>query len=178
MVALLLALACGTGEPVLVGIPSEPLLETPATVAEEAAEPVPYARPENVWVDVRHLCGRSYTSSRGEIGLQLGELQSSNELKPSEGRELQMTRGTLRVHDDRVYMMRIPLPEPMRRTDALIALGFPTQTPRYITIHREYRLNHAWGFRRVRLRRLDRLSELVTEVEVWRWMPGEHSGRR
>ena len=75
-------------------------------------------------------------------------------------------------------MLSVPLPEPLRRTDALELLGFPPQVDDTIVLHREYRLNHEWGFRRIRMMRLGQDNELVDKVEAWRWVPGERSSRR
>ena len=89
-----------------------------------------------------------------------------------------MERGELRAIDDRVYMLRLPLPEPMRRADVLRIIGLPPQVSETIQTHREYRLNHERGFRRIRMIRQSRRNELVTEVEIWQFIPGEHVGRR
>ena len=75
-------------------------------------------------------------------------------------------------------MIQVPLPEPLRRSEALQSLGFPLFADRYLTFHREYRLNHQWEFRRIRLKREAPESEFITEVEAWRWIPGEHTRNR
>ena len=45
-------------------------------------------------------------------------------------------------------------------------------------LHREFRLNYEWDHRRIRLKRVDRDSELVKEVEAWKWVPGATGSRR
>lgn len=188
---LLLLAACSGGEPVLQGVPDDRLLApTPAAAAApeadgdaapadgRSANPELYKKAPNVWVDVNHLAGKQWSEVRNEAADQLGPLSESVELPGDNGVELRFARGALRVVDDRVYMMRIPLPEPMRRGPALEAIGMPPYTGSYLIMHREYRLNNERGFRRVRMRRLGRDSELVTEVEAWRWIPGEHGNRR
>ena len=94
------------------------------------------------------------------------------------GRELTFDRGKLRLVDDRILRIYVPLEPPLRRTAALEATGFPPASGRYITLHREYRLNHEWGFRRVRLMRENRQSELVNAVDAWYKVPGETAAPR
>ena len=110
--------------------------------------------------------------------LPVGQLAESIELPGDNGTELRFVRGAVRVVDDRVYMVRVPLPEPVRRGAALEAVGLLSSTGKYLILHREFRLNNERGFRRIRMRRLDRDSELVTEVEAWRWIPGERGSGR
>lgn len=172
-----LLIACGEPEPVLPGVPEARL--TPSEGAAPTPEaPQVYERPPGVMVDVQYLCGHPLSEVRSEVLAQLGALASSTDLPPGRGEELQMERGSLRALDDRIYMMRIPLPEPMRRADVLRLIGLPPQVGETIQTHREYRLNHERGFRRIRMMRQSRRSELVTEVEVWQFIPGEHVGRR
>ena len=175
----------------LQGVPGDRLLSPAAPTAEasagddpeaqpdgRSANPELYAKAPNVWVDVNHLSGKQWSEVRAEAADQLGPLAESVELPGDNGAELRFARGSVRVADDRVYMMRVPLPEPMRRGPALEAIGMPPYTGSYLIMHREYRLNNERGFRRVRMRRLGRDSELVSEVEAWRWIPGERSNRR
>ncbi len=187
--ALLLCGACGQDEPVLSGVP-EPQAPTsaPAAPGEEApvlselsqgAElPAAYQRAEGVLIDVRYLGGKTYQEVRDVVAEQLGPLQGSVELPAGAGTEMRFQRGELRVLDDRIIRVRVPLEPPLRRTAALAATGFPPATGRYVTLHREYRLHHEWGFRRIRLMREDRSSELVNAVDAWLVVPGESSSRR
>lgn len=187
---VLLLAGCGGPDPVLQGVPAEPLLAEPAPAAPAAgagderppdprsANPEFYRKAEHVWVDVLYLGGREWQSVRGEATNQLGALLETVDLPGDLGTELRFARGSIRVADDRIYMLKIPLPEPMRRGTALEAIGFPVYTGDYLVLHREYRLNNERGFRRLRMKRLDRSTEFVTEVEAWRWIPGEHGNRR
>ena len=124
-------------------------------------------------IDVHPQGGQSYREARDVVVEQLGELQSADELAGDNGRLMRFENGAVQVVDDEIVMLRIPLPSPMRRSEALEALGFPPYVGRYITLHREYRLNHEWGFRRIRMSRESRSSELVTQVEAWFRVPGE-----
>lgn len=187
---LLLLTACTTGEPVLQGVPGTPLLVPPEAGEEEAvasseappdgrsANPELYQKAANVWVDINFLAGKSWSEVRGEANSQLGPLTESVDLPGDNGVELRFTRGAVRVADDRVYMVWVPLPEPTRRGEALEAVGLLPSTSKYLILHREFRLNNERGFRRIRMRRLDRDSEFVTEVEAWRWIPGERGAGR
>ncbi len=181
LLAFLLA-ACGPEEPVLEGVPQQPLLQaTPAQGADVAASADPeagYAPPAGVDVDVHYLGGRSFREQRDVVGAQLGNLVEVTPLPGGGGEEMRFERGSLRVVDDRIYMIDVPLTTPLRRTDALLALGFPAQADRYVILHREYRLNNAWGFRRIRLKRESADNELVTEVEAWQEVPGEPAAIR
>jgi hypothetical protein len=186
--ALGFAVGCGGDPPVLPGVPLQPLLVEPAARTDAGdTEPVArssrttnpdyYEKPDAVWVDVMMLGGRPWRDVRGEVANQFGALAETIQLPGDSGTEMRFARGTVRVADDRIFMLRVPLPEPMRRGPALEAIGFPPYTGKYLEMHREYRLNNERGFRRLRMMRLDRQSELVTEVEAWHWIPGEH-GRR
>ena len=169
--------ACGEPEPVLPGVPSGPLVPA-APRSTEPEAPRIYELPPGVMVDVQYLVGHPLSQVRAEVLTQLGSLVSSTELPPGRGEELQMERGTIRALEDRIYMLRIPLPNPMRRSEVLRLIGLPPQVGETIQTHREYRLNHERGIRRIRMMRQSRRNELVTEVEVWQFIPGEHVGRR
>ena len=181
-----LLLGCREEAPVLTGIPAEPLLQGTASAEErriQLAEDLPetsttaYVKPDGVYIDVSHLTSRSFRDNRDLIGDQLGELISSRSLH-DEVTEMTFAHAVVRLSEDRIFMMRVPLEEPMRRSDALQQLGFPLFADRYITFHREFRLNHEWNFRRIRLLRLEPGSELIDTVELWRYIPGEHTQRR
>jgi len=176
LLAMLLA-GCGAEEPVLQGVPPEPLLateerteRTARTVSEAEAG---YARAADVYVDVHYLGGASYRQSRDVVAEQLGALQQTTELPAGSGQRMDFERGAIQVLDDHIYMLQIPLPQPVRRTAALAELGFPPFVGRYVTLHREYRLNNTWSFRRIRMKRSSPADELVTEVEAWHSVPGE-----
>jgi len=180
-VALLLTLAtatsCSDPEPVLPGVPT-PRLDRADNAPPAPEEPDVYERLPGVVLDVQHLCGHPLSEVRAEVLDQLGALVSSEQLPAGRGESLQMERGELRALEDRIYMLRMPLPEPMRRADVMRVIGLPPQVSETIQTHREYRLNHERGFRRIRMMRQSRRNELVTEVEVWQFLPGEHVSRR
>jgi hypothetical protein len=167
----------------VMGIPDELLLSSdgdPGVTVPSPGSSTPaiYEKAENIWVDAYYLGGRSFRESRAEISSQLGALIGTRSLAEGRGEELQFARGSIRVIDDRVAMIRVPLAEPMRRSEALQATGFPIMVDTWMATHREYRLNHEWSFRRLRLKRLGPESEYVSSVEAWKWIPGEHGARR
>lgn len=173
-----LAAGCGPEEPVLQGVPAEPLLGGRPSASAVASTPdqdeaAPYERPAGVHVDVHHLGGRSFRDNRDLLADQLGGLVTVSDLPGGAGQRMDFERGSIQVEDDVVYMLRVPLPEPMRRSQALEALGFPAYVGRYVTLHREYRLNNTWDFRRIRMMRSSTADELVTEVEAWHHVPDE-----
>lgn len=164
----------------LTGIPSTAILQDSFTTTPSAAETKgnSYQKHPNVLVDIRHFGGKNYRQMRDRIDEQMGALQSTKELDNGRGRELIFERGVVRTSKNTIYMMRVPLPSPLRRSEALEKVGFPPFVGGYTGFHREYRLHNEWGFRRIRMKRENRRSERVTEVEAWRWLPGERrSGR-
>ena len=186
LLALLLLAACGSDEPVLTGVPQpdatsatdptpgEPILSENAGQTPTTEEVQPYRRAEGVQVDIRYLGGKVYSEVRDVVADQLGALQSTDDLPGDNGRQMVFERGELRLVDDRIIRVRVPLDPALRRADALAAVGFPNAAGSYITLHREYRLNHEWGFRRIRMMRENGTSELVTAVDAWLRVPGEH----
>ena len=179
---LFLSLLCGCADepPLLTGIPQAPLLQdTPeeASAGSETDEDKPkaqaYTKARDIFVDVRYLGGKPYAQVRDLLSEQMGGLKSRAPAQRQGGQLLTFEHGQARVIHNTVAMMKVRLPEPVRRTQALEMLGFPPYVGGYTIFHREYRLHHEWGFRRIRLMREDRRSERVIEVEVWRWLPGE-----
>jgi hypothetical protein len=167
-------LACDPPEPVISGIPSEPLLsEATKKEAAPARTPKPYSKPDGVYVDVRQLCGKRLEAIREHIHEQLGTQQNIRDLDARSGREIQYTRGRIRVLNGVVYMMSIPLIEPMYRREALQKTGFPAQTSSVLSYSGEFRINNQWDFRRIRLKRTERDAETISDVDVWRWLPRE-----
>jgi hypothetical protein len=182
-----LLVACACGEPVLQGVPEQRLLAEPAAAPDDdapvdaaarSANPELYEKPDHIYVDANWIGGRSFREARGIVQQQLGSLQATEALPSSKGDELRFERGTLRVLDDRIYYVLVPLPEPSRRDLALADLGFQPVVGEWLATHRAYRLNHERGYRRLRLLRLDAEGEFVTAVEAWKWIPGEHGARR
>ena len=77
----------------------------------------------------RRRCGRPahlrkrLETVRTALHEQLGEQESIRDLSGNHGREIQFTRGRIRVADQTVYMVSVPLNEPML-AEALQRLGF------------------------------------------------------
>jgi len=175
--------ACGTDTVVLTGIPEEHSIEhsaneQPLQIDGQTSVGNQYQKPAGIFIDAHHLGNREYSKSRPELLEQFGSLKQSTELPGDNGTEYEFERGSLRVADDQIYMIHIPLPAPSRRTLALQQLGFPPFGDRYLSTHQEYRINNEWGYRRIRLYRVEQESELVNAVEIWRWIPGENAQRR
>ena len=166
--------ACDPPEPVISGIPAQPLLSaTDAAPKKEPKLAAPYAKPKDVYVDVRHLCGKRFEAIRDQLFDQLGTRQNTRDLGEVYGQEIQYTRGRIRLLDGIVYMMSVPLLEPMYRRQALQQIGFPAQTSNVLSYSGEFRINNQWDFRRLRLKRSARDAETVNEIDVWRWLPRE-----
>ena len=170
--------ACADEPPLLTGIPQTPLLqdtpqETQGTEKKDKAKAQAYTKARNIFVDVRYLGGKPYAQVRDLLSEQMGGLKSRAPAARQGGQLLTFEHGQARIINNTVAMIKVRLPEPVRRTQALEILGFPPYVGGYTIFHREYRLHHEWGFRRIRLMREDRRSERVIEVEVWRWLPSE-----
>lgn len=175
---LALPLGCGAEEPVLQGVPDQAILQARPSASERAARSedakpaATYQKPPGVRVDVMALGNRSFRQNRDLLVEQMGALQGVEEL-PGGAQRVRFAGGEVEVKDDVIYMVRVPFSPPVRRSEALELLGFPVFVGRYLTLHREYRLNNTWGFRRLRLRRVDAESELVDQVEAWHHLPDE-----
>lgn len=176
---VLVMVACGEPEPVVRGVPrattvaevaerraAEELRATPANVD------VTYTKPDGVWVDVRYFGGRTWEGARAEAERQLGAVLEEEE-RPDGDREVRLERGTVRLRDGRIVMVEVTLPEPLRRSESLAALGFPPTADRYLALALEYRLTNAWGFRRIRLIRAERDSEDIVRVQAWKAAPSD-----
>jgi hypothetical protein len=175
-----LTIACERDAPVLTGIPSSAILRDNITATADTETTVgsTYQKHPGVLVDIRHFGGKNYRQMRDRIDDQMGALLAIQDLDNGRGRELRFERGILRLSKNTIYMIRVPLPSPLRRSEALEKVGFPPFVGGYSGFHREYRLHNEWGFRRIRMKRENRRSERVTEVEAWHWLPGERrSGR-
>lgn len=176
MILTLLLLACGTDEPVVRAVPPAKTVEEVRQAREDAeirASPyaidMGYHKPEGVYVDVRYLGGRTYTIVRDAVTTQLGALASESTLPSEQGTELTFERGTLRVKDGRIVLVDVPLPEPMRRSEALRVTGFPDQVPRsWVLLSGEFRLTNSFDFRRIVFVRAAPESEDVVRVQAWK----------
>jgi hypothetical protein len=173
LLSILLGLtACNPPEPVLSGIPDQPLLVAKAELAETTSnQPTAYVKPADVYVDVRHFCGQRLDAVRVELSQQLGDRQSVRELGAVDGREIQFIRGSIREVGGTIYMVSVPLLEPMYRRVALQQTGFSVFSGGVIRLSNEFRINNSWDFRRIRMKRIERDAEMVSEVEAWRWIP-------
>ena len=175
--AHLTLVACTGGDPVLVALPDPGEAQGPS-VTPNSSGPAAYARPAGVYIDAPYLLRTRVIDGRDVIIDQLGALIETRELPAGQGQELRMERGALRVIDQRVYMVRAPLPEALRRIDVFPSLGLPPPVGEPIQTHRDYRYHNERGTRLIRLARQAPDNELVTEVEVWDMIPGEHGNRR
>jgi hypothetical protein len=171
LASLLLGSACGPDEAIVTAIPAEPLL---APVEGQRLGPDgSYHRPAGVRIDASYLSGRPLGAVRDVLMEQAGAVQETRELPAGGGTELVLERARVRVRDELIYQLTVPLDPPLRRAEAIEALGFPPASARFVTLHREFRLHHAWEQRRVRLRRVAPDSDFVDQVEVWKFVPGE-----
>ena len=184
MLWLCVMICCRNTDPVLVGIPSEPLLEeqeAPTEVRAQQKKIVPkakhYTKPPDVIVDVQRFGGASFMESQPYLSEQLGDFVSKHQLTPRDGERRVYEKGEIRIVDDTIYMIRFTLPEPMRRNRVLKAAGFMEYIDKYVITHHEYQVLYKWDFVRFRMKRLDRESELVTSFEAWKWIPLEQGSR-
>ncbi len=178
--ALGLALGCGAPpEPVL------PVIEPPEERADDdvgertrriptnpemMVEPVLEPNTTAV-VDVRWLGGRRFSTHRGAIAEQLGDLKNRSIVDDRQGESFDYELATLFVVRDTIYRVNVRLPEPLPPNDALEAIGFPRYDRSFRETHREFRISFKWGFERFRLLRKSRNSKLVERVEVWHTEP-------
>ncbi len=173
-------LGCNSNEAILTGVPEEPLLGDEASDREirQNRKQTPkkikeYQKKDNVLVDIHHLSGKTFSAVQGQLQEQLGPLYSTHPLPRKDGERRVYEKGEIRMEDDQIYMIKFELPYPMRRAEALSKAGFPSQVDKYISTHKEYQLTNEWGFRRVRMKRQSKTSELVTYFEAWKWVPNE-----
>jgi hypothetical protein len=174
----LLLLACSQ-EPAAPAVvepprPSVESLERKRKLSELKSRPntaaaLVYKKAEGVYVDARYLGQQSFSVARAEIEQQLGAVVEETELPPGQGQQIRLEKGTLRVQNDRIYLVDVALPEPMRRDQVLGFLGFPpTPNVSWTSFSGEFRLMNAWGFRRVIFSRKERNSEDIIRVQAWR----------
>ncbi len=181
MVQVFLALlACGPPEPVVRAVKPTPTVEEIAArrEAEELkASPrvleVGYEKPAGVYIDVAFLGGRRYDHVRAELEGQLGSVREEIDIALAE-KEVRFQRGIVRTDSGVLVSFEIPFPEPLRRSEALAALGFPAaDAGRYTDLTFEFRLNNVRGFRRVIFHRAERGGELIDRVVAHKKNPGE-----
>ncbi len=188
--ALAMMLGCGTEEPVLLGVePEDVQAEKPKAndrsdvwqrVIPESAyrdnpevEAQAYAKPDGIYVDISWLGGRRYDDVASELETQLGPLHERKVLDARRGEELVYERGDVRVVRGVVYMIRVQLPEPLTRTEALLVTGFTIYADHWRETHREFRLSHTFDFERFRLMRHGEDRDRVVSVEAWKQNAGD-----
>ena len=162
-------------EPVLQAIETPTLLDEIPSAEERLAtkDLVEYRKKEGIYIDVRYLGGRNWTSVQPTLAEQLGDLQDSQELPMRQGLRYQYEKGSIYIYEDQIYRIDLPLPEELRRSATLQLLGFPEQVDKYLITHREYVLENEWEFRRIRMKRVSKDNELVNEVSAWKFSPQE-----
>jgi hypothetical protein len=180
--AFLFLFSCRNADPVVPGIDEDPLL-TEINSAKENRESrkiqqqqkaqSSYQKSPEVYIDINYLGGKMHKAVQDAIQDQLGNLQKKQALSPKDGERRFYEFGEIRTLDDQIYMIKITLPEAMRRSEALLKTGFPEQVDKYKEYHKEYQLHNEWGFRRIRMRRESPESELITQFEAWKWVPNE-----
>ena len=170
---LFLLLACTDPTPIVSGVQPRPVEAIAAKREAEALRASPtaldaaYKKPDGIYIDARYLCGRTYTAIRDEVETQLGALISERDL-PEGGKELVFDRARAQVVEDTITMIEVPLPERLRRTEALAVLGFPPATGDYHPTSGGFRLLNVWGFRRIIFHRAEPGGEDIDRVEVWK----------
>ena len=159
---------CGPPEPVLPGV----VQESHTALASPGERHRPgYEKPPGILVDVKFLCGRTLSEVRDQLSIQMGDIQQIIDLDPRDGRELVLERGSVRVKGDTIYMVRVQLEGPLRRSPALQAVGLPVTVRRWNSFTHEFSTRHHAGYARIRMGRLEPESEAVTWVEVMKDNP-------
>ncbi len=169
---LALLLACNNAdEPIVRAVaPPKP---TPEAIAEKREKEelrtsprnleVNYVKPPGAYVDVQFLGGRRWDNVRDILVDQLGALTGQE--RDAQGDEvMKLERGTVTLSDGVIDVIDVPLPEPMRREDAMVACGFSGLADRYLPFTREYRVTQFQGFRRIVLHRVAPEDDLVNRL--------------
>jgi hypothetical protein len=195
LLLLLAILGCGSDDPVLTAVAphaappsgeasSAPKDEAPAVKAvrerREAREKrasragmdADYQKPKGVYVDALYFGGRDWGNARDEALRQFGSLTVEESL-PDGARLYTHERGTIRVAEGRIQALDIPLPEPLRRSEALAVLNIPQVVDAYRPYVLEFRLLNVHGFRRIQLARAARDSEDIVRVHAWKFLNRE-----
>jgi hypothetical protein len=177
-------LACwGSDEPLVRAV--EPPRPTAEAIAEKRQREelrtsprgveINYQKPAGVYVDVHFLGGRKLTNVRDIVAEQLGSLLQ--EKAEDDGvRRLTFERGEVKLIDDELAVVDVPLPEPLRRSEALALLGFSPLADRYLALTFEFRVTQYQGFRRLVLHRVAREAEEVERITAYKRQEGA-SGR-
>jgi hypothetical protein len=169
---VLLTLACtGADEPTIRAVtPPRPTVEDIAEKREREelrTSPrnleVNYEKPAGVYIDAQFFGGRRWENVRTIILEQFGTLEEQS--TDARGHEVKrLERGTITLEDGEIDEVIVPLPEPMRRDQAMMACGFSGLADRYLSFTREYRVTQFQGFRRIILHRAAPGDDLVVKV--------------
>ena len=124
-------------------------------------------------IDIPYLKGKSIEQVKGILTQQLGPLQEVLPLANPEEEIRRYENGEISLYEGIVYRVKVLFPYPMRRSEALMYVGIPEQVDKYLVTHNEYQLTNTFEMRRIRLRRDNKENELVTEIEVFAWIPSE-----
>jgi len=162
---LLAVIACS--EPVLVGVDAESSVEVDEGTDLAVTS---YSKPDDVEVDTQYLLGRRLDEVGAELTLQLGEVLNRRDMG-IDGVEILYEKGAVRVVDETIYQIRFELPYVMRRTQALGAVGLPSQVSAWHGNTLDWVVKWSFGMERIRMGREARGSEHVTWVEVRKFNP-------
>ena len=178
---MLLALTFGCFDPSAQTLPEQTLLGDVPSAEENREREAPiettvYSKSEGVLVDILYMGGKPFHEINDLLATQLGPLQEHLELNNKEEFR-RYEQGDISIKDGAVFRIHFFYPESIRRNTALAQIGFPEQVGSYIITHKEYQLTNQFGFRRLRMKREDKSTELVTEIEAWKWIPQEQLRR-
>lgn len=172
MLPALLFLACSSNDtPTVRAV--RPAPPTPEEVAEKRATEelrtsprnleVNYEKPAGVYIDAQFLGGRRWENVRTIVLDQMGSLlETTTDARGLEVKRLE--RGSITIDGDEIDEIVVPLPEPMRREQAMMACGFSGLADRYLSFTREYRVTQFQSFRRIILHRAGPNDDLVVKV--------------
>jgi hypothetical protein len=135
--------------------------------------PAPSQTSSTSGIDIPFLKGKSIDQVKGILTQQLGSLQEVLTLANPEEEIRRYENGEVSLYEGLIYRIKVIFPYAMRRSDALMYVGIPEQVDKYLVTHREYQLMNTFEMRRIRLRRDSQDNELVTEIEVFAWIPSE-----
>ena len=178
---MFLTLIFGCFDPNVQTLPEQTLLSELPSAEENREQEAPaeasvYSKSEDVLVDILYMGGKPFQEINDLLATQLGPLQEHLELNNQEEFR-RYEQGDISIKDGAVFRIKFFYPEAIRRNQALTQIGFPEQVGSYIITHKEYQLTNQFGFRRLRMKRESKNTELVTEIEAWKWIPQEQLRR-
>ncbi len=171
LTALLLVACNGSSEPTVRAV--RPPAPTPEAIAEKRVREelrtsprnleVNYEKPPGVYIDAQFLGGRRWENVRTIILDQFGPLlEQTIDVRGHEVKRLE--RGTITIEGGEIDEVIIPLPEPLRREQAMIACGFSGLVDHYLSFTREYRVTQFQSFRRIILHRAAPNDDMVVKL--------------